>query len=555
MKALSSRRVLFAAALTLLLLAAAPPDTSAQAAAGPRGLSLSVGPRDGTWKRVFNPLLPETDTRFPSAAGIHEPLIIYNRATGTYMPWLATRYDWTENNTKLRFPLRPGVLWSDGAPFTAADVAFTFDLLKRFPVLDRLRVWDFLQTVTAVDPATVEFAFKRPYTPGLVSIGHQPIVPQHKWKAVAQPATFDNPNPVGTGPFTEVLRFEPMVYELGRNKNYWQKGKPAAASILVPMYHSNDAIMRALEKGELDWVSAFIPNIEKTWVAKDAARNTYWYPDFGNTAVFYLNTQTKPFDDKNVRKAVSMAIDRPRIMAEAMSGYAPPADATGMAESQKRWKDPAAAAAAWVRRDVAQANALLDAAGLARGADGVRVVPGGGPMRYEIHTVAGWTDWVAATGIIAQSLQEVGIAATATPLAYQVWVDKLQKGRFDMGIWSSTRGPTPYQFYRGQMDPTLVRPIGEEASENFHRYSGAEAGAILRKFEATSDAAELAALSSQVQKVYVENAPSLPLFASPIWGVSSGRFYTGFPSRARPYAAAAPGPPDSLPALLEITPR
>ena len=262
-----------------------------------------------------------------------------------------------------------------------------------------------------------------------------------------------------------------MFYELGRNPHYWQPGKPVVNSMRVAMYHSNQAILQALEKGELDWASLFVPNIEKTYVATDPARHTYWYPDFGNTALLYLNTQKKPFDDKNVRKAISMAIDRQRIMTEAVSGYAPPADATGLAESQKRWKDAAAQAAPWTRRNVAEANRLLDAAGLARGADGIRTVPGGGPMRYDIHCVAGWSDWEAAIAIIQQSLAEVGVAAAPAPLPYQAWVDKLQKGRFDMGIWSSTRGPTPYQFYRGQMDAALVRPIGEEATDNFHRFA------------------------------------------------------------------------------------
>jgi len=57
--------------------------------------------------------------------------------------------------------------------------------------------------------------------------------------------------------------------------------------------------------------------------------------------LLYLNTRQKPFDERTVRKALSMAIDRPRITREALNGYAPPADATGLAESQKRWKDPA----------------------------------------------------------------------------------------------------------------------------------------------------------------------------------------------------------------------
>ncbi len=222
---------LVAAALILAAAAAAVPRASAQAVAGKDSpaLTVSVGPRGGEWKRVFNPFRDDSETRFPSTAGIYEPLIVYNRATGSYIPWLATGYEWTAGNTRLRFSIRPRVLWSDGTPFSARDVVFTFDLMRRAPALDRQKLWSFLADVTAVDTATVEFTFKRPYTPGLVYMGHQPIVAEHKWKSVAQPASYDDPEPVGTGPFTEVRRFEATVYELGRNPKYWQSGKPAVA--------------------------------------------------------------------------------------------------------------------------------------------------------------------------------------------------------------------------------------------------------------------------------------------------------------------------------------
>jgi peptide/nickel transport system substrate-binding protein len=544
-------------ALVLGMAALCGPEAVAQPAHGrsSRPLTLSVGPHDGVWERVFNPLLYEVDTRWPAAAGIYEPLLVYNRATATYMPWLGTRYVWSESNKRLRFTLRPAVTWSDGTSFTARDVVFTFELLKRFPALDRVKMWGFLSEVVAVDATTVNFVFKRPFTPGHVSIGQLPIVPEHKWKAVANPATFTDPSPVGTGPFTEVLRVEPMLYELGRNPHYWQPGKPVVSSLRVAMYHSNREIKQALETGELDWASLFIPDIEKSYLAQDPTRRAYWYPDFGTTTLLYLNTGKKPFDDKSVRKAISMAIDRRRIVTEALSGYAPPADATGLAESQKRWKDATAQAAPWTQHNVAEANRLLDAAGLARGADGIRTVPGGGRMRYEIHAVAGWSNSEATASIIQQSLAEVGIAASAVPLPYQTWSDKLQNGRFDMGIWGSTRGPTPYQFYRGQLDAELVRPIGEEATDNFPRFASAEASPILRRFEAASDPAELLALSGELQKIYVENAPSLPLFASPLWGVFNTARFVGFPGRARAYAGASPGQTDTLPALVEIAPR
>lgn len=244
-------------------------------------------------------------------------------------------------------------------------------------------------------------------------------------------------------------------------------------------------------------------------------------------------------------------------MREALNDYAPPGDATGLADSQKTWKDPALLqSGTWTRRDVAQANRLLDAAGLVRGADGIRTVPGGAAMRYDLNLVDGWSDWVVAAGVIRQNLAEVGIDAVVKPLTYDAWVGALERGRFDLGIWFAERGPAPYQFYRSQMDPALARPVVEKAISNYHRFSHDEAGRLLRRFEASSDEAELTQTGRALQKIYVEQAPSLPLFASPLWGVfSTGRF-TGFPNRFHPYAGASPGfASDTLPALVEIKPR
>jgi peptide/nickel transport system substrate-binding protein len=542
----------------IVALAAAPESLGQEPGAADRSTTLvaTQGPRGGEWKRAFNPFRDDTDTRWPATAGVYEPLLVYSRATRTYLPWLATAYQWGTGNLTLKFTVRPGVSWSDGQPFSGKDVAFTFDLMRRVPALDRAGVWGFLADVKSADATSVDFTFKRAYTPGLLAIGTQPIVAEHKWKDVAQAATFDDPNPVGTGPFTEVRRFEPHVYEVGRNPRYWQKDKPSVSTVRVPLFRTNDDILRALEEGDLDWASLFVEDVEKRWVAKDPARRLYWYPDFGQTALLHVNTRKRPFDDPSVRKAISMALDRPRIMREAMQGYAPPADATGLAASQSQWKDPAATRADWTRHDTTQANALLDSAGLARGEGGTRAVPGAGPMRYDLNVVEGWSDWGVAAGIIRQNLAEVGIDVSVKALPYDAWVGALERGRFDLGLWFGERGPTPYEFYRSQMDSALVKPIGEKAVSNFHRYASEGASRSLRAFEASSDSAEQERLAKELQKIYVDSAPSLPLFASPLWGVFNTTRIVGFPSRFSPYAGSSPGlHSDNLQVLVGVKPR
>jgi len=148
-------------------------------------------------------------------------------------------------------------------------------------------------------------------------------------------------------------------------------------------------------------------------------------------------------------------------------------------------------------------------------------------------------------------------------LDYNAWDEALRVGRFDLSLGFGSRGPTPYEFYRGQMDGTLVRKAGERTEANFHRFADAEATKLLRRIEQTSNAAETTALMTDLQRRFVQSAPSIPLFIAPQWGVYNTTRITGFPSRFRPYANAVPTgaprgaypAPDSLPALLEIKPR
>ncbi|HTN91671.1 MAG TPA: ABC transporter substrate-binding protein, partial [Sorangium sp.] len=283
--------------------------------------------QQASWVRNFNPLLGEGSVRFPTVAGIYEPLIVYNTMKGEFMPWLATKYEWSDANKKLTFTTRTEVKWSDGQPFSAKDVAFTFGLLKKFPALDLTGVWKLVDSVEAKNDTTVEFIFKEPFVPGLSYIGHQPIVPEHKWKDVADPVTFTNENPVATGPFTEVKTFQNQIYELGKNPHYWQKGKPAVEGLRFPAYPGNDQANLALINGEVDWAGNFVPDIDKTYVSKDPENNHYWFPLVGGTVTLYPNATKKPFNDIKLRKAISMAIDRAQIAKIAVNGYTVGADA------------------------------------------------------------------------------------------------------------------------------------------------------------------------------------------------------------------------------------
>ena len=114
----------------------------------------------------------------------------------------------------------------------------------------------------------MDFRFKRVFIPGADDIAAQQIVPEHVWAGLADPVTFPNEHPVGTGPFTEVLTFRSQVFELGRNPHYWQPGRPAVKALRMPALPGNDAANLALIFDEVDWAGNFVPAIDRVYVRR-----------------------------------------------------------------------------------------------------------------------------------------------------------------------------------------------------------------------------------------------------------------------------------------------
>ena len=144
-------------------------------------------------------------------------------------------------------------------------------------------------------------------------------------------------------------------------------------------YGNNSAATLAMVGGEVDWAGLFVPDIERLYVARNPEHHRYWFPQ-GDMIFLYANTQKALFDTPNVRKAISMAIDRASVVRLAMNRYTIPANGTGLSDIYQGWRDnDIAKSATWMTHDIEAANKLLDEAGLARGADGIRRMPSGKP--------------------------------------------------------------------------------------------------------------------------------------------------------------------------------
>ncbi|MFT3913969.1 MAG: ABC transporter substrate-binding protein [Anaeromyxobacteraceae bacterium] len=538
-----------AAALALAALAAGcvrerPPPP-------PGVLTVSVE-QEASWIRNFNPLTPATAARWPTLAGVYEPLMVYSAVRGEMVPWLATGHAWSADHRTLALTLRDGVRWSDGQPFGARDVAFTFELMHRFPALDKRGLWQVLEAVRATGPLAVEVRLKRPFLPAYEDVVNQLIVPEHVWKDVADPVGFPNEHPVATGPFTEVSVFQNQVYELRRNPHYWQPGKPRLDALRFPAYPSNERANLGLVFGEVDWAANFVPAIDRVFVKRDPAHHAYWFPLTGTSIFLYANTTRAPFGDVRVRKALSMAIDRKLLVDVALYHYSRPSDATALSDAYATWRDPEVARGDWVTFDTRRANALLDEAGLARGPDGVRRLPDGRPLEYEVLSVSGWSDWVRAAQVIARNLREVGVAAKVRTYDFAAWFQRVQEGDFDLTLGWSFEGPTPYTFYRWLMATATVKPAGQLSMANWHRYGSRRADALLAAFEQAFEEPEQRRLSVELQRTFSDEAPAIPLYPNPSWAAFSTARVKGFPTAAAPYADPSPNKFDRGEPLLVL---
>lgn len=558
MMALRTRltRLCAAAAAGALLLTACgsgsqDPDADSTNVAGSLdGTQLLTIPREdmGTFERNFNPF---SNPDFPMThQAIFESMLIFNPADGSTTPWLATDWEVAPDSTGITYNLRDDVLWSDGEPLTADDVVVSFELQREIR-----GGFDYIETVTAVDAHTVQFDFNKPFSPALLDIGQQVIAPAHVWSEVEDPTAFANEEPVGTGPYTTVTNFQSQSFDLGRNPNYWQSDKQQIEGIRMLAFAGNDGANLAAANGDVDWAPQFIPNIEKSFVEKDPEQRFYWFPPTGSMINWQFNTAKAPFDDPNVRKALSMAVDREQVTNIGMQGYTIPADCTGLSGAYDSWRDQSVVDACnWTTRDVEAAGKLLDDAGIKLGADGKRVLADGSPFEFDYSVGSTSSDWVSVGNVIAQNLAELGVTVN---VAARDWGDVsagYENGTFDSGIVWSAGAPTPYQFYSGMMSTETVKPVGEQTFDNYHRFGDKRADALLEEFTAASDESEQKQIMNQLQALFSEVAPVAPLFPGPEWGAANTERFTGWPNEDNPYATLSVRARTTVLVLTALTP-
>jgi len=507
----------------------------------------------------FNPFA--NNPNWPTLKGIFEPMMVYNQLKSELVPWLAESYEWSEDLKTLTFKLRPGVKWSDGEPFTAADVVFTFNLLKNTPGLTGSGLTALngpVDTFTAADDTTVVFTLKAVNTMVIYDIANQDIVPEHIWKDVADPAKYENNMPVGTGPFTELVDFQTQSYELDKNPYYWQEGKPTFKGLRVTAYTGNEQEAAAMVAGNIDWTGTVLPNIDQAVIAKNSDM-TYNPNPSGMTVLMHLNPTIKPFDDPIVRKAMSMAINREQILTVAFNGKAELADVTGLSDIYKDWKvADVASLGDWTTYNKDNAAQMLEDAGYKLGSDGVRTKPDGTPMTFKLTMVMGFTDWISAGEIMVQNWKDIGVNVETNMIDPGAYFGSVPMGQYEIALWFGYTDPTPYGQYMKMMGGATVVPWGTFTMVNFAHYGSPAADALLEQMAATTDKAKQIDFAHQLQQIFAEEAPVIPLWSGLDWAIFSNKNFSNWPSQQNNYSLAFPQggvDPEQIIVMTSILPK
>ena len=466
---------------------------------------------------ILNPYLTSGTKDLEAASLVLEPLARFDE-TGAMVPYLAAEIPTIENGgvaadlTSITWKIADGMVWSDGSPVTAEDVKFTWEYCTD-PEGGCAQAAKFenVKSVDAVDAQTVTINFTQPAPyPYSVFVGYEtPILQKAQFDACrgakAPECTDANFGPIGTGPFT-VTEFRPNdVISFEANQNYRDPSKPAFANVNFKGGGDAAAAGRAvLETGEFDyaWNLQLAPDV---LAGMEAAGNGHIVAGFGTLVErIELNMSNPSADlgearsttehphpflsDLNVRKALSMAIDR-NLLVEV--GYGSAGRPTcNLVPAPALYASDNTDCLTW---DIEGAKALLDEAGWTVGGDGVREKDGVRlSILFQTSTNAVRQDFQA---LIKQWWSEIGVETELKNVDGSVFFggdpaspDTIQKFFADAQMYANNFAGTDPQAYLAQQTcEKTPRPDTQWQGENFNRYCDPAYDALLTELTTTGD--------------------------------------------------------------------
>ncbi|MGC4111111.1 MAG: ABC transporter substrate-binding protein [Nocardioides sp.] len=478
-----------------------------------------------TQMTTFNPFLSYYDGELNVIGAIYPSLTMLNDQ-GEPVPYLAD--SWTTSADKLTwtFKIHPGLKWSDGQPLTAADAAWTFNLImhnETAATSNGSLVANF-KSVTAPDATTLVIKTKQPQANMLylsVPVSGIPIVPEHVWKdhvsGLKNYRNMDFPV-VGYGPFV-LTGFKTNQYaEMTANKSFFL-GAPHFDKVVTNYYSNSDAAAAALTSGELDQLGGLTP-AQYNAMSKKGGIMTYQTQSSGWTAIEInpgaqtrtgkpLGTGNAILKDIRVRQAIALGINRQELVTKVLdgngivgAGYLPPG------YPQFFWKPSASDALDY---DPARAKQMLDAAGYKMGSNGVRVAPDGKPLEFRLGIHSDDATDAAIAPYLKEWMSAIGIKLDVNAMSFDQLNNDLAKGDWDILMDGWSTGPDPTYLLSIQTCGTLPDDSGQNGNTDAF-FCNKNYDKLYAQQQTQFNAQERAATIAKMQKILYAGNADLILF-------------------------------------------
>ncbi len=425
---------------------------------------------------------------------------------GVIKPDLASRWDISPDGLVYTFTLRSDVTWSDGAPFSAADVVYTVQTIQSsdYPGLtDIASLWRTV-AITEVNPTTVRLQLSEPFAPFLdyATIG---ILPSHLLQDISAadlPTAQFSRQPIGTGPFVlDELAADHAI--LSPNPRYYGS-RPYLGSLQFIFYPDHESLLAAYERGEIEGISQVTPELLERARALPALE--LQSAQLAGMTLVFFNTTQPLFQDRTVRQALLYGMDRQKLIDDILQGQgilgSGPILPNSWAYDESIKKYP---------YDPQRAADLLTQAGWQdTNDDGVRD-KNGEPFAFSLVTNTDDPLRARIAQQLADDWKKIGVAVDVELMPAPALVQEaLRPRKFDAVLFGVTQlpaDPDPYALWHSTQTPDK-----SEAGQNYSGWENPEADDLLQEARRTVDTAQRAELYRQFQMLFMQDVPAAILY-------------------------------------------
>jgi peptide/nickel transport system substrate-binding protein len=458
----------------------------------------------------FNPFLKTGNYR-PLFDYIYDTLYYFNPVEGKLINRLAVDEGaWSDDQKTFTVKLNLKAKWHDGQPFTADDVAYTFQVLKEHPVLDSYQLWKEtrLSEVTASGSDTVVFKLNSsfPSLPNYLST--VPIVPKHIFEK-EDPETFLNKEPVGTGAFV-FRNINESAILLDANKDFFE-GAPHITELVIQRFKDSPAVTLSLQKGEIQGTTGTIamPSLPKLLENKD--NKLQQFPGLSTYAVI-INNEKPGLNDPAVRKAIQQAVNRNEIVEKGEMNAVTIGNPGFLSQGFGDLVDASLTDKPELQFSIEQANKTLTDAGYTKNNKGI-YEKDGVKLSFTYYMAANAPAQNKEGAMITEWLKQAGIETTIKLATWPELTSLATAGDYDLIQNGITVPPDP-QAALEVFHSKMTAPSGQNSPGlNWARFRDDQIDNWLDQ-AASASAAERSELYKKVQARIADLAPIVTLYST-----------------------------------------